>query len=151
MDQLKAALQVLLADTFLMYFKAQSYHWNVEGMFFSQYHDFFGELYEEVYGAIDPTAEHIRICCDAYAPMSMMEMYNYKTVSEDTVKPVLITDMLNNLLATNQVVMNDLNKVFEIAEGMNNQGLMDFIAGRLEVHHKHEWMLRTSAKNTTGA
>jgi len=82
--------------------------------------------------------------------MSMMEMYNYKTVSEDTVKPVLITDMLNNLSATNQVVINDLNKVFELAEGMNNQGLMDFIAGRLEVHHKHAWMLRTAAKNTTG-
>jgi len=82
MDQLKAALNVLLADMFVMYFKAHSYHWNVEGMFFSQYHAFFGELYEELHDAIDPTAEHIRTCTDGYAPISMMEMYNYKTSTE---------------------------------------------------------------------
>ena len=151
MDQLKAALNVLLADMFVMYFKAHSYHWNVEGMFFSQYHAFFGELYEELHDAIDPTAEHIRTCTDGYAPMSMMEMYNYKTSSEDSVKPVLITDMLSNLSAANTVVLADLNKVFEIAESMNNQGLMDFVATRLDVHHKHEWMFRASAKNTTGS
>lgn len=148
MDQLKAALNILLADTFLMYFKAQSYHWNVEGMFFSQYHDFFGELYEEVYGAVDPTAEHIRICCDSYAPISLMEMYNSKTLPEDTIKPTNINQMLNNLIAANEVIITDLNKVFEIAGSMNNQGLMDFIANRLDVHNKHGWMLRTSAKST---
>jgi len=148
MDQLKAALNILLADTFLMYFKAQSYHWNVEGMFFSQYHEFFGELYEEVYGAVDPTAEHIRICCDSYAPISLMEMYNSKTLPEDTIKPTNINQMLNNLIAANEVIITDLNKVFEIAGSMNNQGLMDFIANRLDVHNKHAWMLRTSAKST---
>lgn len=148
MDQLKAALNILLADTFLMYFKTHSYHWNVEGMFFSQYHEFFGELYEEVYGAVDPTAEHIRICCDSYAPISLMEMYNSKTLPEDTIKPTNINQMLNNLIAANEVIITDLNKVFEIAGSMNNQGLMDFIANRLDVHNKHAWMLRTSAKST---
>jgi len=148
MDQIKAALQILLADTFLMYFKSHSYHWNVEGMFFPQYHEFFGELYEELFDAVDPIAEHIRTCTDGYAPMSLMEMYNYKTLSEDTVKPTNVTDMLNNLSAANAVVVNDLNKVFELAEGVNNQALMDFIATRLDVHHKHAWMLRASAKNT---
>lgn len=151
MDQLKAALNILLADTFVMYFKAHSYHWNVEGMFFSQYHDFFGELYEELHGAVDPIAEHIRTCTDSYAPISLMEMYNYKTMTEDSVTQSNVTSMLNNLSAANEVVMNDLNKVFEIAESMKNQALMDFVAGRLDVHHKHAWMLRASAKNTTGA
>lgn len=151
MDQLKAALNILLADTFVMYFKAHSYHWNVEGMFFSQYHDFFGKLYEELHGAVDPIAEHIRTCTDSYAPISLMEMYNYKTMTEDSVTQSNVTSMLNNLSAANEVVMNDLNKVFEIADSMNNQGLMDFIATRLDVHHKHAWMLKASAKNTTGA
>jgi len=60
MEQLQLALKKVLADTFGMYFKAHAYHWNVVGPDFSQYHDFFGKLYEELFGAVDAIAEHIR-------------------------------------------------------------------------------------------
>jgi len=148
MDQLKAALKVLLADTFVMYFKTHTYHWNVEGMFFTEYHKFFGGLYEELHDSIDDIAEHIRACADDYAPMSLMEMYNYKTLSEDSTKPTNVTEMLNNLIAANNVIIADLDKVFQLGEAVNNQGLLEFISGRLDTHHKHAWMLKASAKNT---
>jgi len=45
MNEIQAALRVVLANTFVMYFKTHSYHWNVEGVLFSLYHDFFGDLY----------------------------------------------------------------------------------------------------------
>ena len=56
-----------LADTFFMYQKAHSYHWNVEGNLFPMLHEFFGNLYEEIYGAVDPMAEQIR-SLNEYAP-----------------------------------------------------------------------------------
>ena len=108
MDELKAALRIVLANKFLMYFKAQSYHWNVEGMFFSQYHDFFGKIYEEVYGSIDTTAEELR-ALDAYAPISINEMYSYATIDEDAMKPSNITDMVQNLFIDNAKVIESLN------------------------------------------
>jgi starvation-inducible DNA-binding protein len=46
MDELQTALKKVLANTFVMYFKTHTYHWNVEGMFFPQLHEFFGNLYE---------------------------------------------------------------------------------------------------------
>ena len=54
-------LKTLLATEYAFSIKAQLFHWNVEGPDFAQMHEFFGELYEEVYdGSIDKTAEYIR-------------------------------------------------------------------------------------------
>ena len=61
-------LKTLLATEYAFVIKAQNFHWNVEGPDFAQYHQFFGELYNEVYeNTIDQTAEYIRTL-DVYAP-----------------------------------------------------------------------------------
>ena len=41
-------MKVVLATTFALYLKAHNFHWNVEGPNFPQYHEFFGNLYEEI-------------------------------------------------------------------------------------------------------
>ena len=140
MDELKTALKILLANNFVMYFKTHSYHWNIEGIEFSQYHDFFGNLYLDVYGA-----EELR-ALDEYAPMSLMELYDVKTIQEDSVRPILLIDMLTNLQTANNAMIDNLNKVFELATAANEQGVADFAAGRLDVHKKHGWMIRSSLK-----
>ena len=72
-DSLIDQAKKVLADTFVMYMKAHSYHWNVIGPDFPQLHDFFGNLYEELHGAIDPLAEHIR-ALDAFAPGTLIQI-----------------------------------------------------------------------------
>ena len=147
MDQLTIAMKIVLANTFVMYFKAHSYHWNVEGMFFSQLHDFFGELYEELHGAVDPIAEEIR-ALNSYAPISMNDLYLHKTCMEDSFKPTDATEMINNLLTSNDSVLSALNSSFKIATDNNQQGLADFISGRIDTHNKHAWMLKAYLKKS---
>lgn len=146
MELTAAAAKVVLANTFVMYFKAHSYHWNVEGRTFAQDHDFLGDLYTELHASIDPTAEQIRACTE-YAPVSMEDLYSAKTIDEDLVKPQTTEQMFGNLLAANNQVIESLNKLFEVAETANKQGLVDFAAGRLDVHAKHGWMLRSLMKS----
>jgi starvation-inducible DNA-binding protein len=55
MNDLIEQMKVVLADSFVMYTKAHGYHWNVEGTLFPMLHDFFGDIYAEVYGSIDDT------------------------------------------------------------------------------------------------
>jgi starvation-inducible DNA-binding protein len=145
MEELIASLRVTLANTFVMYFKAHSYHWNVEGIEFSQFHEFFGDLYDDVYGAVDPTAENLRKL-DSYAPISIMELYSYKTISEDSVRPVLLSEMLHNLEVANNEVLSSLNKVFDLATKNKEQGIANFVADRIDTHKKHGWMIKASAK-----
>lgn len=145
MDKLQAILQIVISNTFIMYFKAHSYHWNVEGKDFSQLHGFFGGIYEEVFESIDAAAEELRVL-DVYAPFSLMNLYEHKTLQEDSAKPSTSVDMLKNLQEANDKVIESLNKLFDTATAEKKQGLADFAAGRLDVHNKHGWMIRSHLK-----
>ena len=146
MNELVAALKILMANQTFMYFKVHTYHWNIEGIEFSQYHEFYGDLYIDIYNSVDPTAEQIR-ALNEYTPVSISELYNYKTIEENSSRVDLISDQLATLIVDNDKVIESLNKVFALATTANKQGLCNFIADRLDTHAKHGWMLRASAKN----
>lgn len=144
METLIDLMKKTLADTFTMYLKAHSFHWNVEGPNFPQFHEFFGDLYEEIHGAVDPIAEEIR-ALNSYAPGSMGRLLELTEIREQTIIPSSIT-MAGELLNDNEIILQDLQVVFELATELNKQGLADFIAGRIDIHNKHAWMLRSITK-----
>lgn len=135
-----------LSNTFLMYFKAHSYHWNVEGIHFPQLHDFFGDLYDDLYGAVDPFAENIRKMKE-YAPRNLDEMYKHKTIDGDNVGHTPAT-MVADLLVANDESIVTLNKLFDLLTAAKEQGFANFVADRLDAHKKHGWMLRSILKGT---
>src|SRR5512135_3836774 len=53
-------LSRLLADTYGLYLKTHSFHWNVEGPMFNTLHLMFMEQYTELWNALDLIAERIR-------------------------------------------------------------------------------------------
>ena len=139
------AARIAMSNTFVYYFKAHSYHWNVKGMLFPQLHDFFGDLYAEIYGAVDTFAEEIR-ALDELAPRTLDEMYQFKTVDGSN----SATDakaMVADLLQANDKTIESLNKLFALLDAANEQGFADFVAGRLDAHKKHGWMLRAILDN----
>ena len=138
-------LKVLLASTNSLSIKAQNFHWNVEGNNFPQYHDFFGNFYEEVYSSVDKIAEYIRTL-DSYAPGSLSR-YAELTIIEDQVKIPRPNLMFAELLSDNGKMIDLLNGCFVSAEEENKQGIANFIAERLDAHEKHSWMLRSILKN----
>jgi len=60
MEELIKAVKVAFASEHVYYVKASSFHWNIEGSNFPQYHDLLNNIYTEVYTAQDPFAENIR-------------------------------------------------------------------------------------------
>jgi starvation-inducible DNA-binding protein len=145
MDELKTAIKVLLANTTVMYYKAHQFHWNIEGIEFTQFHEFFGDLYTDVYNSVDPIGELLRKL-DDYAPVSLDDLFKYKTLQEETTRVELLSDILASLIKANDEVLASLNKVFTIANADKQQGICNFIADRIDTHQKHAWFLRASAK-----
>lgn len=143
-NDLVEKMKVVLADTFTMYLKAQHYHWNVEGPNFSEYHDFFGALYEELHGAVDAVAENIRKL-GAYAPGSMERLMQLKTVDEDiNIPPAHV--MMSRLLETNERVMATIKEAYRSAEENDEIGLSNYLQDRYDVHCKHKWMINAYLK-----
>ena len=144
METLQEIMKKLLADTFAMYLKAHNYHWNVEGPLFSQYHDFFSALYTELHGAVDPIAEEIR-AMDVYAPGSFSRFMELTDIEDETTIPAP-REMCSRLIVDNEKVLATLNVAFKLANEFDKQGLADFLAGRIDVHNKHAWMLRSHTR-----
>ena len=139
-------LKSLLATQYAYVIKAQFFHWNVEGPDFAQMHEFFGEIYEEVYeNSIDQTAEFIRIL-DDYTPGSF-ERFSELSLIQGQTKVPRARLMITELLADSQTLIDLLNQTFVAAEQENQQGLMDFLASRIDAMGKHRWMLRSFLKD----
>ena len=144
MELLQLSLQKTLADAFTMYFKAHTFHWNVEGPDFKQYHDLFGGIYEEVYGSVDLLAEHIRQI-DAYTPTSLKQLSGLTVVTEDeTVMPAL--QMIKSLMDANSMVLASLMLSYRDADNASELGLANFLQDRIAAHQKHAWMLKATLK-----
>jgi starvation-inducible DNA-binding protein len=140
------SLKILLATEYAFSLKAQLFHWNVEGPDFAQLHEFFGNLYEEVYNnSIDKTAEYIRALGD-YAPGSY-ERFAELTIIKGQTKIPRARLMIEELLANNGQLLDLLNETFATAEQENQQGIANFIAERIDAQQKHSWMLRSFLKD----
>ena len=144
MSALTNSLKSLLADSVTMYFVAQGFHWNVEGPDFYQYHGLFQEIYEDVYSSIDPLAEDIRKLGE-YAPFTLSKFSDLRTVEPKDVKPEPKA-MTKELMRINDALIESIDKALKDAEKANEQGIMDFLAGRDDMHKKWRWMLSASAK-----
>jgi len=141
------ALKTLLATSYAFVIKAQNFHWNVEGPDFPQYHKFLGDLYSEVYeNAIDQTAEYIRVL-GSYTPGSIARFSELSQISDQTKIPRAEL-MIAELYEDNDKILNMWKQVFPMAEEANEQGIADFIAGRIDAHGKWGWQLRSILNKT---
>ena len=144
MSTLTTSLSSLLADAVTMYFQAHGYHWNVEGQDFSQYHSLFESIYEDVYSSIDPIAENLRKL-DTYAPFALKQFMSLRTLDfgAATRDP---QGMAKALLKSNVSILKSLNTTFQAATDADEQGIMNFLAERIDMHQKWGWQLRASTK-----
>ena len=140
----KDDLKALLSDVVVFYFRAQGFHWNVEGADFREYHGLFEEIYSDVYASIDPIAENIRKL-DDYAPYRLDRFLELKTL-EDSPVDTSASAMAKDLLAANEVLIRKLNGCFKAATDEGEEGIANFLAERIDAHQKWSWFLKASTK-----
>ena len=134
-------LKKLLANTFSLYLKAHNYHWNVTGPNFAQYHDFFGDFYEEVHGAVDTTAEEIRKL-GAFAPGALSRFSELNDIQDEVTVPEAAI-MFARLARDNDAVIKNLYIAREAADKIGAFGTVNFLEDRISTHEKHAWMLKS--------
>jgi starvation-inducible DNA-binding protein len=141
---LSDSLKVYLASSFCFYLKTHAFHWNVEGPDFVQLHEFFGDIYTEVFESIDETAEKIRTL-DSYTPGSLTR-FGELSIIQDQVKIPRAELMIAELTEDNQKLIELLRQTFHLAEKADEQGIADYIAGRIDAHAKWQWQLKSLLK-----
>lgn len=144
MSDLVNEMKISLASVFSFYLKTHFFHWNVTGPNFHDYHAFFGTLYEDVHGSVDAFAEQIR-ALDQYAPGSL-ERFKALSIIEDKNTIPNAPSMIKELLSDNEKIIKQLEKTNALADSENKKGLCNFLEERIDVHSKHNWMLKAMLK-----
>ncbi len=134
-------LAKLMADVVSFYFRAHGAHWNVVSPNFTEWHAFFGEVAADVYDSLDPLAENIRKL-GHFAPTRFGQFVVMREL-DDGVDHSDGLMLARDLLDANGIVINCINEAFHAAEMANEQGTMDFLAGRDDMHKKWSWQLRS--------
>lgn len=135
-------LSKLLADSYTVFLQTQNYHWNVTGPMFFGLHSMFEEQYTELFEAIDEIAERIR-SLGAVAPGSMAEFSSLTSIQVG--QATQAKDMIASLLASQEALIETSKEVMFLAEEVEDEVSVDLAIGRMTVHEKTAWMLRSLA------
>lgn len=134
-------LSRLLADTYTLYLKTHSFHWNVTGPMFSTLHLMFETQYTELALAVDLIAERIR-ALDVQAPGSYAQFGKLTSIKESTAAPDAM-EMVRQLVADQETVVRTARKVFPIVDKAHDEASADLLTQRMQLHEKTAWMLRS--------
>jgi starvation-inducible DNA-binding protein len=145
-QKIAEALGGVLADTFVLYFRAHAFHWNVEGRDFLEFHEFFGEQYEDLWKVTDDLAERIR-ALDVYAPVNLAAILKTASLKEEKSLPDA-RGMLTSLLQGHESLIDSLHACVEIAQKGGDEGTADLCIGRIQEHEKTAWMIRSFLKGS---
>lgn len=135
------------ADSVVFASTAHGFHWNVEGPLFGEFHELFGDIYENVNDSIDTIAEWIRVF-DVQAPYSLQDFMNNQSFGETRISSNSPISMTKSLLTMNEQMLNNIAAMFDIATQEKQQGLANFLADRQTIHQKWGWFLKSILRPT---
>ncbi|MGB3748700.1 MAG: Dps family protein [Rhodanobacter sp.] len=134
-------LSKLLADTYSLYLKTHSFHWNVTGPQFNSLHLMFETQYNALWLAADEVAERIRTL-DVFAPGSYSQFAKLSSIKDEPGVPEW-QEMVGQLVEGHEIVAATARDALKAANAAGDDGTADMVTGRLKEHEKTAWMLRS--------
>jgi len=135
------SLEQILGYSYLLYFKTQNYHWNVEGLNFRSLHLLFEGQYKDLEKSLDDFAERIRTL-GAKVP-TLSHLIKLATIDEGNPNAEA-SEMLKSLIKDQDIIGDILYKALKIVQAEGDEGTTDMIVERIKVHEKNKWMLKSS-------
>ena len=136
---LAVELRELLGTTVSLKFLAHGAHWNVKGVLFSQYHEFFGDIYQDIDDIIDPLSENIRKL-DFDSPFTLPQFVADTDIDATFVggDPV---DLSLALYKAIEIYKGDVAYTITCADALAEQGIYNFLADVQDRMSKWHWQL----------
>lgn len=138
------SLNQVLADSYALMSLTHLAHWNVEGPGFFALHTAFQTQYEELFVAVDEIAERIR-ALGAYATGGLGALAKTAQMKE-FVSPLPQEGYVRALLAANEKLVKDAEVARDLAGEVNDPESQDLMIGRITLHQKTAWMLKSFLK-----
>lgn len=141
-------LKRTLANHIVGYLGVQGYHWNVEGINFSQYHDLFNSVYTDYYDQIDTLGELIRTISDTkdYVNIDIEVLKLNKSINIKLIVGNNAIDMCMSIIDINDALILDYKELVELGTKSNDLGLVDYCTSRINEVTKLNWLIKAATK-----
>lgn len=136
-----AALNQLLADSYVLMANSHYAHWNVEGTGFFVLHKAFQEHYENLFTAIDEIAERVR-SLDGYA-LGGLRNFSLESGIDELSTPLAAKDYVAALAIAHEKAIASAVVLRDQASATNDLETQDLAIGRIQWHQKALWMLKS--------
>lgn len=144
-SKLTESLNQVLADSYAVMSLTHLAHWNVEGAGFFALHTAFQTQYEELFIAIDDIAERLR-ALGAYAIGGLHTLAKVANI-EEFAAPISQEAYVAALIAAHEKLLKDAAISRDLAGAENDAETQDLMIGRITLHQKTLWMLKSFLKN----
>lgn len=135
------ALRLVVADTYALIGQTHICHWNVRGSSFFSLHAAFELQYTELFTAVDVIAERIR-ALGALAPGGLSNLAAIAGIDEIR-EDASAHEMVIHLVKANEKLLTDLASARDLAGEAGDSQTEDLMIGRIQLHEKTVWMLKS--------
>jgi starvation-inducible DNA-binding protein len=139
-QEISAAINAVLADSFALYLKTKNFHWHISGPHFRDYHLMLDEQGEQIFATTDPLAERVRKIGGTTLRSigQIAELQRIKDNNEDFVAPL---DMLRELMNDNKTVAEAMRDAHEIADEHEDVATASLLENFIDDTEKRTWFL----------
>lgn len=142
-SEVAEALQLVLADTFVLYMKTYAVHWNYQGPKFFSVHKMTEEHYAHLASAIDEIAERLRALGKG-APISLETILANSDLGELRKKNAATDDKaLMDLASDHLLLSRRAHEAALVCGEADDLFSQDMMIQRVGEHDKAAWMIRS--------
>ena len=135
-----AALNLLLADAFALYFKTKNFHWHVSGPHFRDFHLMFDEQAGQIFAMTDPLAERVRKLGGKTltSPGSLARTTRVLDNDADYVEP---SDMIAELRDDNKDMVTRLREAHAVCDEHGDVASASLLETYIDETERRLWFL----------
>ena len=141
-----AALNALLADTFVLYLKTKNFHWHVSGPHFRDYHLMFDEHADQIFAMTDVLAERVRKI-GGTTLRSIGDIARHQRIADNDAPYVDPFDMLAELRDDQQRFITSLREAHEVCGEHGDVATTSILENFIDETERRIWFLYESSRH----
>ena len=139
------ALNIVLANSYALYFKTKNFHWHVSGPHFRDYHLMFDEHAAQILVTTDAIAERVRK--NGHRTLtSIGDIGQRQTIADNDDAKVGAAEMLIELRADNLTLIENLRSAKEVAGEAGDNATDGIIDDWTDEAEERAWFLQEMAQ-----
>jgi starvation-inducible DNA-binding protein len=144
-QDIAAALNLLLADMFALYMKTKNFHWHMSGPHFRDYHLLLDEQSEQIFATTDAIAERVRKI-GGMTLRSIGQIGRLQRILDNDAGFVTPLDMLAELRDDNKQLVGSLRESHAVCDEHGDVASASLLENWIDEAERRAWFLFESTR-----